>query len=524
MSKGEVLKKQVQYYVYCIGALLFMKFGKMIGNNGIVYLAIGMETMALFMMVIGEGISDVYSKMLRSRRKRGLYRDAIVVKNRIKFIQITLSVLLMVISLIFAEWIGINVFHAKKAALIIRIVSPVVLFHAMNNYLSGYLQSLGKYISISVISIIRIILFGILGSAIGTNRLIYGEKVAGLLKNDEYIGLYGAIGLAIAIVITELIIFITLCVLYFFNDFQYDKKKLERNLHKTETFKETISNYAYLNNNSFFFGLFKRILLFVPFIILMDNMNNAGVYYGKFLPLCSIPVFLICARFFLLYSRLISVIRNKDTRMIREHIQTGIQYTWSIGLLFVVLLTVLAPQITATFFPNDLLMKEFLQYGSVLILIIIMLVYLFLVNIANNRKIECYITMFITTIIYYILNNSLYTKMQKPEAVLYAACISMTIGILLLGVATIFIYGVRLEYVYVFMLPLICIGVSGLVVLLVAKYMTPHIGNPLACIVGVIIGTVLYVAGLSLCRVFSDQEIERIYGTLGRKIFSFIFK
>lgn len=524
MGKGEVLKKQTQYYVYCIGALLFLKFSEMIGNNGIVYLAIGMETIALLMMFIGDGISDVYSKMLRIRRKRGLYHDAIVVKKRMQLIQIVLSILFMLVSLLFAESIGSKVFHTEKAALIIRILSPVLLLHAMNNFLSGYLQSLGKYVSLSVISIVRIILFGILGSAIGKNRLLYGEKVADLLKNTDYIGLYGALGIAIAIVITELIILISLSILYFLNDYKYDKKKLDRNLHRTESLKDTILNYTYLGNNPFLFGLYKRLLLIIPFILLLDNINNSGIFYGKFLPLCSIPVFLLCSRFLLLYSRLVSAIRNKDVKMIRGYIQTGIQYTWTIGLLFVVLLSVLAPQITGAFFPNDVLMKELLQYGSVLILLITMLAYLFLVNIAHNRKVECYLTMLITTIIYFALNNSLYAKLQKPEAIIYAACISMTIGVLILGVATIFIYGLRLEYVYVFMLPLICVGVSGLIVLLVAKYMTPHIGNTIACIVGTILGTVLYLAGLSLCRVFSDQEIEQLFGVLGRKIFSFIFK
>ena len=72
-------------------------------------------------------------------------------------------------------------------------------------------------------------------------------------------------------------------------------------------------------------------------------MDAAGVVYGKFLPLCSIPVSLMGARYFMLYSRLYSLNRNKDTRMTRVHIQTGIQYTWTVRLLFVVVFAVLAP-------------------------------------------------------------------------------------------------------------------------------------------------------------------------------------
>lgn len=524
MSKGEVLKKQIQYYAYCIGALLFLKFGKTIGNNGIVYLAIGLETMALLMAVLGQGVSDVYSKMLRSRRKRGLFHDAMAIKRRVKFLQITLGILIVLLSFVFADTIAIKLFHTEKASLIIRILTPVLLLRAINSILSGYLQSIGKYLSLSILSVLRIILFSFLGGVFANNRLEYGAKVAALLKSDDYIGLYGAIGIAIGILITEVILVIALFILYFLNDYLYDKKNRDRNLHKTESVKETISNYVYLNNHRFWFDLFKRVMIMVPFVIIINNISAAGVFYGKFLPLCSIPVLLIGARYFLLYSRLSNLNRNKETRMTREHIQTGIQYTWSVSLLFVALFAVLAPQISDAFFTKDLLMKEMLQYGSVLILLVTMFAYLFMVNIAHNRKLECFVVMVITVVLHIIINRSMYNKLQKPEAVLYATCISLAIGVFLLGFFTIFMYGLRLEYIYVFLLPLICIGVAGVVVLLMAKYMSPHIGSTLCSILGFILGTVLYVAGLSLCRVFSDLEIDRIYGPLGKKLFSFIFK
>ena len=524
MGKGEVLKKQIQYYAYCIGALLFLNFGKTIGNNGIVYLAMGLETIALLMALLGEGIGDVYSKMLRSRRKRGLYHDAIVVKKRVSFIQIFLGIIFVILSLVFADSIAIKLFQTERCALLIRILSPLLLLRAVNNILGGYLQSLGQHLLIAVTYVLRMVLFGILSAAFLTNRLEYGKKVAALLKSDDYIGLHGAIGISIGIVVTEIIIVITLLVFYFLKDYTFDKKKSDRNLHRTESFKETISNYTYLNTNRFCFDLFRRIMVLVPFIVLIANVEANGVFYGKFLPLCSIPILLISARYYLLYSRLISVIRNKDARMIREHIQTGIQYTWSISLLFVVLYAALAPQITGAFFAKDMLLKNMLQYGSVLILLVTMLAYLFLVNIAHGRKLECFIAMIITLLLHIFINRSMFNKLQKPEAILYAACISLAIGVLLLAFYTIFMYGLRIEYIYVFILPLICVGVAGVVVLLMAKYMTPHIGSTLCCIIGFILGTVLYTAGLSLCRVFSDIEIERLYGPIGRKLFSLIFK
>jgi hypothetical protein len=64
--------------------------------------------------------------------------------------------------------------------------------------------------------------------------------------------------------------------------------------------------------------------------------------------------------------------------MTRENIQTGILYTWSVGLLITVLFSVMASQISDAFFEGDAIMKSYLQYGSVLIIAVTMLIYLVL--------------------------------------------------------------------------------------------------------------------------------------------------
>lgn len=524
MNRGEVIKRQIQYYSYCLGAILFLVLGKAIGNNGIVYLAVGMESIALFMIFLGDGIVDVYAKMLRIRRKRGQFHDALAIKKRITFLQAFIGILFTVIIFLFADSIALKIFHLERAALIIRILAPVLLFRMFISILLGYFQSFGVYFIVSISFILRQLLFWIFGRLLCENRMLYGEKVAALLKNNDFIGMYGAMGLAISMVITELIILLALVIYYVLSEHNYDKKKMDKLLHKTEGLGETLGNYSYLNTNNILFGLLKRIFVLIPFIILSKNIDASGVFYGKFLVICSIPIMLMCSRYFLLYSRLVSVVRNHDNRMIRENIQTGIQYTWTVSLLVAVLLSVLAPQITEAFFKGDVILKNYLQYGSVIIIVVSLLVFLCLVHLAHNRKIECVITMFITVILYYFIGNHMFAKEQKPEAIIYASIISLLIGVILLGAITIFLFNLRPDYITIFILPLICIGVSGVIVLLMAKYMTPHIGNTISCIVGAILGTILYLAGLSLCRVFSESEIDRLYGPIGRKCLSYLFK
>ena len=523
MKQSEVLSKQIQYYSYVIGTILFLIFGKLIGNNGLFYMAIGIEVLALFGAILSNGISGSFSKLLRYRRKRNQLQNVKAVKIRVTFVCLFFSIICSILLFICADKIALGIFHTKRAALIIRILAPLLPIHTMQALFCGYFQSFSVHMPIAVSCILRQVLFWISGNLLSGNRLDYGQKVAALLKNDDYVGLYGAIGLCIALLITEIIITFSFLLFYLLSDKSADKIQFDRGLHKTESVGYTIRDLTLLNMPSAINGMIRRGFILIPFLLCIQA-GVAGLYYGKLFVILSIPILLLCARFILLYSRMLSLIRNRDNRMTRDFIQTGIQYTWSVGLLMATLIAVLAPQFVNTFFSEDILLISCLQKGAVLVLIIPLLIYFSMIHIAHSRKFEYTIILIITLIIHGILSKIMYHKEGNPESLLGAAIISLVIGLLLLGVLTIFQYGIRLEYVPVFLLPLICTGVTGIIVLLVAKYMTPHIGNQISMIIGTILGIVLYIASLGMCRVFSDLEMERIFGKFGRKLFSFVFR
>lgn len=523
MNHSEVLKKQIQYYAYAISAAIFLSLSSMLGNTGFAYIAIGMEAISIFMIFCSESIADVYTKMIRYRRKRKQYQDVIAICKRIFIFELFLGLILLILAFFLADFLAERIFHIRQAALVIRILAPVLFLRAVENYYIGYIQSFGRYLPVALSCLMRQTFFWIFAKGMVKSRLGYGEKVAALLKNDEYVGMYGAVGVAMALLICEILIFIAILFYYLFSNRDYDRSNMERNLHKSESLWITYREFILLNGTGIYMSVLKRILILVPFILILDTQIR-GIWYGKYLMLASIPVFLVVARLVYFQQGLFSIIRNRDIRMSREYIQTGMKYTWSVGLFVSLLLAVLSPQMIGAFFPNDAFLLNCLQYGAVLILLVIMIVYFIMVHLAHHRKLECFITLAVTAILFVILNRSMFMKLQKPEAVIYASCISLAIGMLLLGVLTIFQYGVNTEYITVFVLPLVCVGVTCLIVLLVGKYMTPHIGNHIGCIVGCILGIVLYVGSLSFCRVFDETDIKRLYGPIGRKLLSFIFR
>ena len=525
MNQVEVLRKQIQYYSYIFSAVVLLILGQIIGDNGLAYLAIGLETVGLFAVLLGENVADVFGRMIRFRRKRELFQEVVNLKKCVFLIQMLTGFICFLAVFLLADVIAEHIFGIPNAALILRVLSPVLLLRMLVSLLTGYIQSFGAHIPIAITCVLRQVLFLVLGRMFCGNLYDYGVKVAALLKNDDFKGMYGAVGLALGIVVSEAVILIALVIFYFISDRNYDRKKCNNGLHKKEGVWENALSFYQVNGRGMGFALCKRLFPLIGLLLLVQ-IEDMGLYYGKYLVICSIPVLLIGARYYLLYGRLVNVIRNKNNRQTREIIQTGIQYAWSVSILAAVLLAVLAPQLVNAYFVEDFaLLVPMLQHGCVLIIAIAMLAYLCLVHFAHNKCSSCLLTIVVSNVIFVLLGIFMSGRLEnKTLAVVYAGEVALIVGVIVLAFVTVNQYRLQLEYIPIFVLPLICVGVAGVVVLLLGKLLTPHIGNGVFFWLGGLLGTVLYIVFLGICRVFSEKEIDRLYGKYGKIILSTIFK
>lgn len=523
MNRSEVLKKQIQYYSYAINAIIFLSLGKLIGNTGLTYMAIGLETISFFMIFCSDSVADIITKMIKYRRKRKQFKDVIALRKRIFIYELLLGIILTALSYIFADSIAEKIFHLNRASLLIKIISPILIMRIIGCYFISYIQSFGRYLHIGILFLFRTFFFWLFANGIVKGRIDYGERVAKLLHNEEFVGMHGATGVAISLLLSEVLIFLALAIYYLFSNREHDKANTDRTMQRSESAFVTYRKFILSNGSGFYFSLLKQILIILPILLITDTQIR-GLWYGKYFMLLSIPIYIVFARLTYFIHGLSGIIRNRDMRMSREYIQTGIKYTWSIGLLISLLMAVLAPQIVAAYFPDDNILVKCLQYGSVMVLLITMIIYFVMVHMAHHRKLECFITLAITTVMFVLINRGMYSKTPAPETIIYASFISLFIGMLILGALTIFQYGLNTEYIIVFVLPLICVGLTCLIVLMVEKAMTPHVGDQIGVIVGTILGTVLYIGSLSFCRIFDETDIIRLYGPIGKKLLSFLFR
>ena len=230
-----------------------------------------------------------------------------------------------------------------------------------------------------------------------------------LLQNETFHGMYGAVGLSIAIVISELIVLMVFALFYLISDRNNDKRKSKEGLQRLESWSETLAMYVKLSAFGIFFGALCHVFVLTAMNMLDDKMQ-VGVYGGIYLPVCALPILLICARFYLLYAKTLYAVKGQNNRYIRDIIQIGMKYAWSFGILACVIPAVLAPQISATFFDRSEVVEAVLQKGSLLIPFVLLWIYFIIIHMAHNRYLYVILSGVVNFILFIIFEKMLSGK------------------------------------------------------------------------------------------------------------------
>lgn len=524
MNQAEVKRKQIQFYSYAVCMMILIHFGHLLGSNGLAYFMVGFVAVTFFMQFLANAASDAIGKMLRYRRKRGMFLNAHVVRKRVLIIFSAVSIVSFLIVFCTAETLASKLFGVSNAGLIIRILSPVLLLRMLVSFWQGYFQSFGSQLQTMFGSVLRPLFYFIFGKGFCNKLLEYGNKVSALLKNDDFGGMYCAAGLAGAVVLTEIIIFVVMLVFYFISDRKSDKDKSKDGLQSLESWKETIGAYGRLSTLGICMGLLGYLML-ILWMVLLKNKMQIGVFCGRFLVVCTLASLLIGARYYLIYAKTMHAIKGEHNRHIRDVIQIGLKYAWCFGILGCMLIAVLAPQISHTFFEGDTMVQGMLQKGSLLLPLVMLFAYWVLVHVAHRRYLSVFISLGAEVLLFILLAVFMKGRMADPMmAVLYAGIIALAIACVGLGTVTINMYRLQIEYIITFILPVACVGMVGLVLMAASKLLTPHIGNEVCFYLCAILGYVLYMVLLGICRIFMEQDINQLYGKIGRKCLSVIFK
>ena len=555
MKQQEIKKKQIICYTYIIGIIGMMGMGKILGDGGMAYLAVAMEGVSLFTLLVTCGVSDVIARLQKNRRNKGQFKGVARMRGQLLLLQGITGALLTMVFLLLADALAEKLFPVPYSASAMRVLAPVILFQALGAALLGYFQGGGSYMPSLVSAVLRQGFFLVFGLLFGRWLADYGDKVSKLLKNDCYSGMYGAMGVALGILVTELLVLLFLLIVYLGSDRKADEQRSQEGLRRTESMGDTVRVFygalwqgictailaalPVLLGAAFYLRRVVQFLAAASAIVPADasepaseeivplaelTVNGAvagyGSFFGKCFLLCAVFVLILAARCLSVYGRLCGAIRREDARYTRDVTAAGLHYVWTAGLYFAVIMMVMSPQIAAGFFPGrEEGVDGMLRTGGVMVLLVGLVVLFSMILLAHGEW-HILTGMLGIWLILDILFQNIFVKSSNYNVKGIMSGALLATLLLLAGLAAYCVWQGRIntDYIRVLGVPLAGAGIVALAALLITKLLGAHMGGAATVIVAALLGAVVYGAVLVMTKNIREYEISVLYGKQARKL------
>lgn len=583
MKQQEIKRKQIICYTYVIGLLGMIGMGKILGDVGLAYLAVALWGISLFTLLVTFGVSDVIARLQRNRRNKGQFKGAARMRRQFLLLQGVVGVVLSLALFLLADPLARNVFRVPQSVSAMRALAPVILIQALETALLGYFLGSGSYMPSLVSAVLRQGFFLVFGSLLGRRLADYGGKVSNLLKDSSYSGMYGALGVALAILLTELLVFLFLIIVYMVSDRKADEQRSQEGLRRTESMGDIVRVFF----GALWQGTCTALLVLLPFVLgaifylrsassLTSSVSTAtpnatslsaavstaapdasslaadlstaapgesggiryvseltaeaavagyGSFFGKCFLLCVSVLLILAARCLSVYGRLQAAVRREDVRYTRDVASMGLHYVWVVGLYFSVTIMVMAPQIAAGFFQgDDGVLAGMLRSGGALILMAGIVILLSMVLLANGERYILMGMLGIWAVLSLVLQNTFVKGGGYSAAGILSGELT-AVAMLLAAMAAYCVWQSRIntEYIRILCVPLAGAGIMGLAMMLVTKLLGVHMGNVMSVVVAALLGIIVYGSILVLTKNIREYEISVLYGKQARKWLERIF-
>ena len=516
MSQVEVRRKQFQSFSQMLGIVMLMIMGKRIGNNGIAYLAAAVEAMTLLLILLSEYVPEVLGRMLRVRKAKEQYRNANRIRSSVMIFQSLMGLVGMAVLLSGADVLARKVFLIPYSAFVIRLLAPVVLLRAMGSVLQGYFQGRGSQIPTVVVCVLRPLLTLALGLVSVPLFQGYGERASKLLLNDNIPSMYGAAGLAVAMIIAEVLLLLLLLVLYFVNRGNYHVERLEGG-RRTESFGSAVGGLSSGLALLLAAGLLARIPVGLGLVFLQkksaDTVQSAvdfGAYYGGYLALCAFVILLCGIPMLPVAARTLSAIRRTETRYARDLCGIGLHLGLVYTLFPVAYFIALAAPLARAFEKGaDELLAGFLPVGS-FIIVEAVLAEFFLEILLKGGKALLGLASLGAGFVVFLVGVVMFVNVLDlgVAGLVYGGLLGGLVVCAMSGAILILQRSVQCDWLNWVIIPLGSAVLSGVVCLLIGKIFTDLLGDVGTLVIGLVVGLIFYLSPQLSLRSFRESELR----------------
>ena len=519
MNRAEIKRRQIQLITFVLGLVNLWIFGKKISDAGVAYLVAALFSLSFVWALTAWPVSDALGRILRSRNVKGQYKNAEKMRKCIMLFQGILGAVFSVTLFACAGFLADKVWHLPYCKSLIMVLAPVLLFRTVNAVLLGIFQGEGNELPTALSGLLRQVFILVFGSLLVNSLGRYGAKVSALFGQNAFTMMYGGLGVVTGILIAEVLVTVFLLLIYR-SVLKKGQGKEAESMKVEDSFAGQVRTLYVSMGLPLLCGLLKLLPLWLGLILSQKNLQNDiaaesfGVYAGKYLILCGIPLCLLAAFLLPVAVKAAERSRNGDHRVARNAFQICTKGLMVHGLFFSVYFAVMAGQLAGLFSKTNVeILKNMMMWGSFGILFgLLALIALRVLNVLGKN------TMVLACLagynVVFILAASIWFKGDSAGvlSLVYASVISVCV----LGVSAVgLVFGYlrcRTDLLRMVALPAACACVAGLLCFLLGKVLTPHLGNGATLLVTFVLALAVYWMGNLLLRVFGRQELNMVPG------------
>lgn len=521
MNQIEMKKRQMQMVAWSLGLIVLMVLGNMLQDNGIAYFAISIEIFLLFWTLTGGAVADVLGRILRGKSNKGQFKNMKKFRRTTFVLEGVFGLVGSAVMFVLAKPLGEGLFGLTYSVPMIRILAPVIFIRTLSSVFLGCFQGEGTELPTVISYFIRQV--GIFVFSLFFVNLFqkYGSKVSDLLRQENFTAMYGGMGVALAVLVTELLILIFMFFVY-----QGSSRKERRGNGEGMRTTDTFSGQVALLVGNLFPAILRTFLLFLPMwlgiVFYRKSMpditaaNDYGVLYGKILPVLGIVVLPGCLMLMECMHKMVACMRREENRYARGHFQGGLHMVVVYGMFSAVFVALHAPQFAGIFCTTGVeLATQMLRFGAfVAIMFLAGFYFTGLLTALGGRYYVLGFLVFMNLVYAGCLVLFLNGGKTGVMALVYSAMIAGAVYIIGLIVTLFMQLRYNIDWMQTVAVPVGIACAVGLILLFLNKIMHPHLGNLITVIVGLVVGNLLYWGVLMLMGNFREQDIP--YTPCGR--------
>lgn len=506
--------------------LLFMRvpLAKVIGDAGLGLFAPAFEIFMLVTFLTSYSVSGAMTGVIRYRVKREQHRNAKKAFGAVLAMDVLASAVIAAVLGFSASKIADVCMLESLSRMAVLAVAPTVILAAVIGTFRGYFNGYGLGTLTAHSYYIERISMVFCALGCGGTFYAYGKKVSALLQRAEYGFAYGALGAMLGVLLSQVIATAYLLVIYLLYARTLRSKIKEDGGRRPES-QYSIQRTVFFNCLPMaFVAVFTNLFMLIDQRMFNYCMNKRveelgeirtatwGVYYGKFAVMIGAGAALCLLSVTSMTGKIKNAYEKEEYRTMRERLGNAVCRLSMTAFPVAFYLAALAEAIVKCLYKDDVQgIASWIQKGAVIIVLcgfgFFFAQLLFRMHMLRELLLSTLVSMAVHVLVAYLFVQK---ALLGADGLIYALIAYFAVFCVMNFLFLSRNLRYRPNWLSGIAFPAAAAVVSGVVVMLVGRFMLEPAGAVVTILTGIVAGVFLDLTLLMILRVIGEEELSRI--------------